>query len=174
MILSATPNWSAPALRPYLPKDIAILLRIVRTSIEQLAAEDYSPNQINAWIEAFDDETAFATRLAAGLTLVATLEGLPAGFISLKGTDQIDLLYVAPGVARRGVATTLVDAIEKLSLARGVTALHVEASDGAVLLFSARGYEPQRRNTLSIGDEWLANTTMTKKLGAATAPASTH
>jgi putative acetyltransferase len=172
MILSATPKWSAPALRPYLPKDLAILLRIVRASIEQLAAEDYSENQIKAWIEAFDDEPAFAKRLESGLTLVATLEGLPAGFIALKGKDQIDLLYVAPGVARRGVATTLVDAIEKLTQARGVTALQVDASDCAVPLFSLRGYEPQRRSSVSLGDEWLANTSMTKTFGAS--PAPTH
>jgi putative acetyltransferase len=169
MILSVTPKWSAPALRPYLPKDLAILLRIVRTSIEQLASEDYSPGQVNAWIEAFDDEASFAKRLESGLTLVATLEGLTAGFISLKGTDQIDLLYVAPGVARRGVATMLVDALEKLSLARGAIALKVEASDCAVPLFSGRGYEPQRRNTVALGDEWLANTSMSKPLGQ-TAP----
>ena len=165
MILSATPKWSAPALRPYLPKDVPILLRIVRASIEQLAAEDYSARQIEAWVNVFEDEEAFAKRLAAGLTLVATLEGLPSGFISLKGSDQIDLLYVAPGVARRGVATALVDAIEKLSLARGVISLTVEASDMAVPLFSGRGYEPQRRNTISLGDEWLANTTLMKPLG---------
>jgi putative acetyltransferase len=68
------------------------------------------------------------------------------------------------------VATTLVDAVEKLAQARGVPALHVEASDCAVPLFSRLGYEPQRRSSVSLGDEWLANTSMTKTLGASPAP----
>ena len=39
----------APALRPFLPKDTPMLARIYRASIEQLAAEDYSHSQIEAW-----------------------------------------------------------------------------------------------------------------------------
>ena len=33
--------------------------------------------------------------------------------------------------------------------------------------FQKRGFQPQRRNTVTIGDEWLANTTMEKRLAAA-------
>jgi putative acetyltransferase len=161
---------STPALRPYLPKDVKILLRIVRASIEKLAVDDYSDTQIEAWVAQFEDEERFAARLGGGLTLVATIDGFPAGFIALKGHDQIDLLYVAPGVVRRGVATTLVDAVEKLVRARGTKALHVDASDVAVPLFTRLGYEPQRRSSIALGDEWLATTTMTKLLAAPTAP----
>ena len=43
--------------------------------------------------------------------------------------------------------------------------LSVAASDTANRFFLRRGYQPQRRNSRMVGDEWLANTTMTKKLG---------
>jgi putative acetyltransferase len=161
---------SSPALRPFLPKDVKILLRITRASIETLAVDDYSDSQIDAWVAQFEDEERFANRLSTSLTLVATIDGFPAGFITLKGTDHIDLLYVAPGVVRRGVATSLIDAIEKLAQARGAKALHVDASDVAVPLFSRRGYEPQRRSSIALGDEWLATTTMTKILAASSVP----
>ena len=49
----------APALRPFLPKDTPMLARIYRASIEQLAAEDYSHSQIEAWVSLADDEAAF-------------------------------------------------------------------------------------------------------------------
>ena len=111
-------------------------------------------------------EAAFAARLAAGLTLVATLEGLPAGFAMLKGQDEIDLLYVAPGVVRHGVATTLIDALEKLAAARGAKKLTVKASDVARSFFSARGYDAQSRNTVPLGEEWLGHTVMMKSFGA--------
>ena len=32
--------------------------------------------------------------------------------------------------------------------------------------FKRRGFVPQQRNTVPLGDEWLANTTMEKKLAA--------
>ena len=57
-------DHDAPALRPYLPDDAALLAAIFRASIEELAADDYSEAQREAWIETADDEGAFATRLA--------------------------------------------------------------------------------------------------------------
>ncbi|MEN9754080.1 MAG: hypothetical protein RLZ07_462 [Pseudomonadota bacterium] len=161
---------TAPALRPYLPKDVPFLLRMTRGSITQLAQDEYSPGQIEAWVESFSDEAAFAARLAAGLTLVATIDGFPAGYAMLKGKDEIDLLYVAPGLVRRGVASALVEALEKLAAARGATQLSAKASDVARPFFSARGYEPQSRNTVPLGDEWLGHTVMMKSFGAQPSP----
>jgi len=161
-----------PALRPYLPKDVPFLLRMTRGSITQLAQDEYSPGQIEAWVESFSDAAAFAARLAAGLTLVATIDGFPAGYAMLKGKDEIDLLYVAPGLVRRGVASALIEALEKLAAARGATQLSAKASDVARPFFSARGYEPQSRNTVPLGDEWLGYTVMMKSFGAQ--PSSLH
>jgi len=129
---------SSPALRPYLPKDVPFLLRMTRGSISQLAQDDYSPGQIEAWVESFSDEAAFAARLAAGLTLVATIDGFPAGYAMLKGKDEIDLLYVAPGLVRRGVATALIEALEKLAAARAGNATERKSQRcRAPFLFSA-------------------------------------
>ncbi len=150
----------APALRPFLPKDTPMLARIYRASIEQLAAEDYSHSQIEAWVSLADDEAAFGERLGQSLTLIATLNGLPAGFISLKGADHIDMLYVAPGVARQGVGSFLLDAIEKIAGARGATRLSVDASDTASPFFEHHLYLVERRNTVPVNDEWLGNTTL--------------
>src|SRR5690625_6357624 len=47
---------------------------------------------------------------------------------SLKGNDQIDMLYVHPSAAGQGVGATLCDALEKLAGARGTTGLRVDAS----------------------------------------------
>lgn len=152
-------------LRPFLPSDVSVLAAIFVASIEELAEDDYSDAQREAWASAAEDEEAFGKRLAGQLTLVATIRSSPVGFVSLKGTDHLDLLYVHPGVARQGVATALCDAIEKLAAARGAGALTVEASDTAEAFFKHRGYVGQQRNSVAVGDEWLANTTMRKLLG---------
>jgi putative acetyltransferase len=152
------------ALRPFLAADVPLLAEIFRASIEELTGEDYSEGQQAAWAAAADDEDAFAARLADRLTLVATLDGSPVGFVALKQPDTVDLLYVHPAVARQGAGTMLLDAVERLMAARGTNRLTVDASDSALGFFERHGYTPQRRNTVSCQGEWLANTTMEKQL----------
>jgi putative acetyltransferase len=152
-------------LRPLLPADISVLAAIFVASVEELTEDDYSEAQREAWANVAEDEEKFGKRLAGQLTLVATIQSSPVGFISVKGNDHIDLLYVHPGFVRQGVATALCDAVEKLAAARGVMSLKVEASDTAEPFFARRGYAAEQRNTVSVGDEWLTNTTMRKALG---------
>lgn len=152
------------ALRPFLPADTALLREIFRDSIADLTDEDYSETQQNAWAAAADDEAAFGKRLGSQLTLVATLEGSAVGFASLASGDKIDMLYVHPAAVGQGVASLLIDALEKLAGARGTAKLIVDASDTARGFFEKRGYIAQQRNSISVGDEWLANTTLHKQL----------
>jgi len=152
------------ALRPFLPRDAEIVAAIFRAAIEGLTEDDYNPAQQDAWAAAADDEQAFAERLAKHLTLLATLDGSPVGFASLADNRTIDMLYVHPAVAGQGAGAMLYDALEKLAASRGATELIVEASDTARDFFQSRGFAPEQRNTVSVGNEWLTNTTMKKKL----------
>jgi putative acetyltransferase len=156
---------SAVSLRPYLPADAERCAAIFRASVEELAIEDYSAEQCAAWAARADDPD-FPKRLAGALTLVALVDGEPAGFASLKGAETIDMLYVDPEFARRGVATGLLDALARLALARGAKTLAGDVSDTARSLFERQGFQAQRRNLVQLDDEWLANTTMTKRLAS--------
>ncbi len=158
------------ALRPYLPADAERLADLFRASIEDLAAEDYGEGQRAAWMEQSDDLDAFGAKLAGALTLVALIEGEAAGFASLKGGDQIDMLYVDPDCARMGVASALIDALEKIAGARGAKSLTVDASDTARPFFGGRGFVATSRKIAPLGDEWLANTAMTKTLAGDAEP----
>lgn len=89
-----------PGLRPFLPADVPVLAAIFAASIEELTGDDYSEAQQQAWMAAAESEE-FGKRLAADLTLIATLEGSPVGFASLRGTDHIRMLYVHPAVVGR-------------------------------------------------------------------------
>ena len=154
------------AMRPFLPADTPLLAEIFRASIEELTGDDYSEAQQEAWVAAADDEQAFGARLAKGLTLLGTMDGSPVGFASLVDNERLDMLYVHPAAAGHGVGSMLVDALEKLAAARGARRLRAEVSDSAQDFFKRRGFVPQQRNTIPLGDEWLANTTMEKPLAA--------
>jgi putative acetyltransferase len=159
-----------PSLRPFLPADLPLLSEIRFAAREELTVEDYDEAQRRAWASSADDEEAFAQSLEKGLTLVALISGGPVGFISLQNGGLIDQLYVHPAVARTGVASVLVEAIEKLAAARGTAMLATDASDTAKPLFEARGYQATRRNTIEIEGEYLGNTRMTKALAPKSVP----
>jgi putative acetyltransferase len=166
MMARAKPQF---ALRPFLPEDTPLLADIFRASVEQLTEEDYTPAQQDAWAAEADDLESFAERLGKHLALIATMEGSPVGFITLDAPTNIGLFYVHPAVAGHGAGRMLYDAIEKISAARGTPHLLVDASDTARDFFTHRGFTPEQRNTVSVGNEWLSNTTMKKLFkGAAT------
>jgi putative acetyltransferase len=154
-----------PALRPFLPADTPVLAAIFAAAVQELTGDDYDETQQEAWASVADDEEEFGKKLAGELTLIATVKNAPVGFASLKGKDHIDMLYVHPGAAGQGVASALLDALEKLAGGRGAKNLTVDASDNALDFFRKRGYVAQQRNSITINGEWLANTTMQKALG---------
>ena len=154
-------------LRPYLPSDAPALADVFRTSIEILAEEDYSDAQREAWAAVADDVEDFGVWLGGMLTLVVEDDSGLVGFAALEDNAMIALLYTRPDFARRGVATLLCDALEKLAAARGTATITTDASDTSQPFFAQRGYTPVKRNTVIRGEEWLGNTTMQKKLAPA-------
>ncbi len=155
------------AMRPMLPADVPLLAEIFRASIEELSADDYSEAQREAWASAADDEKEFGARLAGALTLVATFAGAAVGFASLADSARIDMLYVHPAASGQGAGTMLCNALEKLAAARGTKELTVDASDTARGFFERRGFIATSRNAVLLAGEWLANTTMVKRLTVA-------
>ncbi len=155
-----------PALRPFLPQDIATVAQIFRDAIEELTEDDYDEAQRAAWAASADDEESFAKRLAAQTTLLALRDSEPVGFVSLKGNDYIDMLYVRPESAGEGVGTFLANAVETLARGRKAKTLSVDASDTALPFFDKLGFKPQLRQSIALDGEWLANTKMAKTLEA--------
>jgi len=153
-------------LRPFLPADVMRLQDLVAQSIEELTQDDYDEDQRLAWMSRVEDARAFAQRLSQNVTLVVETDGEILGFASLKDNKEVDLLYVHPFAAGEGVGATLLDAVERLAMARGAETLTADVSDTAHDFFESRGYLPTQRNNIPVGDVWLANTTMSKALKA--------
>ena len=152
------------ALRPFLATDAPRCAAIFRASIEEIASEDYSPAQCEAWAGRADDLEAFAGSLAAMLTLAAVDDGEVVGFASPKGPGHIEMIYVNPEFAQAGVGATLLGALETIARGRGATQLTAEVSDTAKPLFDRREFVAVERIVKRIDDEWLGATTMSKTL----------
>ncbi len=136
--------------------------------------EDYSEAQRGVWAAAADDEAAFAERLWQGLTLIATLGGSPVGFVSLKGTEELDLLYVHPAVAGQGDRRHAVRCARNgwPPRAAGSSSWWMRATPRAASSSTAVMWASVATPCCG-GDEWLATTTMEKKLTPKEKPAMT-
>jgi putative acetyltransferase len=156
-------------LRPFLAADTMALRELFAQSIEELTQDDYNEDQRLAWISSAEDAEAFAARLSGMLTLVVQLDEEYLGFASLKDNTHIDMLFVHPYYASEGVGSAMMSALEAIAAARGTEAVTVDASDTAMPFFERRGFEATQRNSIPLDEQWLSNTTMTKRLKAADA-----
>ena len=156
---------TAYPLRPFVPGDTPALCELYAQSIDELCAEDYDDEQRLAWISRAADGRAFGQRLAAMVTLVVKVDSDCGGFAALKDNTVLEMLYVNPHYAGEGIGTALAEAVERIAAGRGSTEITVESSDTAVPFFEQRGYVATLRNSIPIEDQWLTNTTLTKKLG---------
>lgn len=151
-------------LRPFLPADTIALRELFAQSIEELTQDDYDDGQRVAWAATAEDAGAFATKLASMTTLVVQSGSDHLGFASLKDNTHLDMLFVHPHYAGEGVGAALCDAMERIAAARGAETISVDASETASGFFEKRGYEAVQRNSRPLDDQWLTNTTMTKRL----------
>ncbi|QGZ62922.1 GNAT family N-acetyltransferase [Paraburkholderia acidisoli] len=129
------------AVRRYVPEqDAAELAALFRASIGTLAATHYDAAQREAWVSSADDLAAFGARLARGVTLVARNGGTAVAFAQLAPVDHVEMLYVAPAWARRGVGGALIAQLERIARASRASVLSVDASAISRPVFERAGF----------------------------------
>lgn len=140
------------------------LAALMIDSIKTLAAQDYSSVQVEAWARL--DMAAWPGRLQRQRVWVARSEGVPVGFISLAAGGCIDLLFVSPGWARRGIASRLLAVLEKNAVKERLPRLITEASITARPFFEHHGFMIEERQRLEVRGESFINFLMEKPLAA--------
>lgn len=152
----------APAefrLRPYRPKDCAILAQLCRETVQAVCRADYTAEELDAWVSGVTPER-WAPTLAAHDTWVAERDGAIIGFADLDGS-YLDRLYVHKDFQGQGVATALCELLESRTAAPAMT---VHASRTALPFFLHRGYRMIRSNTVVRQGVTLQNFLLEKRL----------
>lgn len=140
--------------------DLPAVLDLFRASVHTLCRADYTPAQLSAWAPEDLDEAPWARRLQCQTFLLAEEDGALLGFASLE-EDYLDLLYVHPRHAHRGVGTVLCDALERQCTGRRIT---VHASLTARPFFAHRGYRTVEPHQVERRGVVLTNYLMEKEL----------
>lgn len=148
--------------------EASIALDIHARSVHGLAAGHYPPEIVFAWAVPPTDANiqAFADNVDGEIRVLAELDGRPVGWGALVAAGcELRACYVVPDVARQGVGTALVTAIERLAKAMGLDRLALLASVNAEPFYASLGYESQGRteHVLPTGHA-MAAVRMTKRL----------
>ena len=118
------------------------LAAIYQQAIRHLGEPHYTPEQVRAWAGHADDETTFSRWLDDASTTVATDRELGiVGFGGIDGKGRITSMFVSPAMMRRGVASTILEALFRQARSRGLTRLTTEASEFSRPLFELFGFE---------------------------------
>ncbi len=134
-------NSPGVRLRPYAAADRIAVAAIYRQAIRHLGRQHYTRDQVRAWAGHADDESTFSRWLDDASTTVAIDPELGVvGFGGIDAHGRITSVFVSPSVMRRGVASTILDALLQQARASGFEQLTTEASEFSRPLFERFGF----------------------------------
>lgn len=149
-------------IRHYQAADLLAIRQLYKSTILQINAADYSPQQLAAWVGADNEQinAAWQKSLSMHTTFVAVQADEIVGFADMAANGYLDRLYVAANSQRQGIATALMTALEAAVVVKRYT---TAASITARPFFERRGYEviqPQQviRDGISLTNYLMAKT----------------
>ncbi|MFE6734022.1 GNAT family N-acetyltransferase [Microbacterium sp. NPDC057650] len=153
-------------IRDYREQDAAATLAVFLDAVMITAAVDYSAAQISAWARPsqrrVEDWNEARCRVS---TIVAVVDGQMAGFSDVSAEGYIDMMFVSPHFARRGVARRLLAEIEGRARDAGAAGLSANVSITARPFFEHAGFVVEaEQHPVTEGVE-LTNFKMTRALG---------
>jgi putative acetyltransferase len=96
---------------------------------------------VRTWAAGPNDHARFRTFILGVTTFVAEDQGCLLGFCGLGADGHLASLYVDGVEGRKGIGSKLLDKAIGEACARGILALHTEASEFSKPLFEKFGFE---------------------------------
>jgi putative acetyltransferase len=131
----------ADMIRRATPNDAPAIATLYRDTVKKIKSHDYAPAQIEAWAGAAPDEEKWRERQTNRTTFVDEHDGTVRGFGELEDNGHIGAVYVHADWQGEGIASALLNEMEKEAVAHGVTSLSTEASITAQPFFAKLGFE---------------------------------
>ncbi len=130
-------------IRPLAPADYPDAARIYFCAIHEGTRGVYTLEQRRAWGGDTINLDRWKARFAQITGFMAEVHGEPVGFMTIDETGYIDLAFVLPSVAGKGVGGTLLKAVERWASTQAAPRLTTHASMAARPFFAAHGWATQ-------------------------------
>lgn len=152
-------------IRPFEGSDTSNLLNLFYETVHFVNNKDYPTEHLDAWAPAQPDLKKWKSRFKSSDTFVAVLDEKVVGFGNLEQSPiGIGMLYVHKDHQLQGVATVLLQALEKRLKKNGAKTSSVEASITSRPFFEKRGYILVRENSKMLNGTEFLNFIMEKGL----------
>ena len=149
-------------LRAYRREDLDGVIEVFQRAVREVASRDYDPDQIAAWSKV--DRAEWDEYRLRCPTWVAVRDARIVGFSDLEPDGHLDMMFVHPDCQRTGIATMLLERVERAARDRSLGIVFTEASLTARPFFLARGFEIVTRQNVVAGGETFLNFRMRKRI----------
>ena len=151
-------------IRSYHSDDCQAVLSLFYETIHKINRRDYTREQIEAWTNNHNiDPTAWNLSLTHHKTLVAEMDNTIVGFGDLNG-NFLDRLYVHAEYQRRGIATAIMDRLERYAAEQNYATIVTHASITAYPFFRDRNYQLVKEQQVERHGVFLKNMVMQNEL----------
>ncbi|RJE80011.1 GNAT family N-acetyltransferase [Paracoccus sp. JM45] len=127
-------------MRAIRPEDYFDVSRIFFCAVHEGTSHAYSVAERRAWGGDTIDLPRWKERLITLTGFIAEMDGEPVGFISVNPLGYIDLAFVLPSAAGKGVGGALLEKAEHLAFTQGASCLTTAASLAARPFFEKHGW----------------------------------
>src|SRR3954452_13994702 len=115
-------------IRDFRSSDSTSLWDVFFSAIHEVAAADYSAEQLDAWAPSWPDLTKWALRMEGIRPFIAEIDGRVVGYADVQPTGYIDHFFVSAAPARRGALSPLMGRIHERAVQRRVRRLFADVS----------------------------------------------
>ena len=151
-------------IRSYHSDDCHDIISLFYETVHKINQRDYTREQIEAWTNNNSmNPITWNLSLTHHKTLVAEMDGIIVGFGDLNG-NFLDRLYVHAEYQRRGIATAIMDRLERYAAEQNYTTIVTHASITAYPFFQSRDYQLVKEQQVERHGVLLKNMIMQKEL----------
>lgn len=126
--------------REYKNTDLHAVMDLFYVTVHEVNKNDYSEEQLDAIAPKAANEYHWEKSLEKNHTIVVEEDDKLIAFGNIGKTGYLDRLYVHPDYLRKGIASKLVEELEKYAKKHGSHVINVTSSITSKAFFESKGY----------------------------------
>ena len=126
--------------REYKDTDLHAVMDLFYVTVHEVNKNDYSEEQLDAIAPKAANEYHWEKSLEKNHTIVVEEDDKLIAFGNIGKTGYLDRLYVHPDYLRKGIASKLVEELEKYAKKHGSHVINVTSSITSIAFFESKGY----------------------------------
>lgn len=151
-------------IRMYRSEDCREIIELFYNTVHLVNAKDYNEAQIDAWAPKEVDISKWDKSLSKHYSVVVEEKDIIIGFGDLDASGYFDRLYVHKDYQGIGVATIIVNEIEKYAQENRLEIITTHSSITAKSFFEKQGYKVIKEQVVERKGQILKNFIMEKTL----------